>query len=63
MATADDYLFAIERCRSQAEITTMVEVKQMWLLLADSYQLLLIADNIRQDGALIQPQLSRSASP
>ena len=60
MATADDYLFAIERCRSQAETTTMVELKQMWLLLAESYQLLVIADDIQADGPLIQSPGARS---
>ena len=55
MATTDDYLYAIEVCRCHVESTQDDEVKRMWLLIAESYQLLLIVDKIQAAGALITP--------
>ena len=55
MATTDDYLYAIEVCRRHIELTPDEEAKEMWLLIAESYQLLLIADKIQDAGALIPP--------
>ena len=55
MATTDDYLCAIEVCRCHIELTPDEEVKQMWRLIAESYQLLLIANKIQAAGALITP--------
>src|SRR5262245_57162094 len=57
MATADDYLNAIARCTCQAELTPNEEAKAMWLALAESYQLLLIAGKIKECGALIRPPI------
>ena len=55
MATADDYLYAIERCRCHAELASSQEAKQMWFDLAESYHLVLMADEVEDCGALIQP--------
>ena len=53
--SADDYLYAIERCKCHAELIPDMEAKRMWLQLAESYQLLLIADKLKDEGALIKP--------
>ena len=55
MATADNYLYAIERCMCHAELIADEDVKRMWLELAESYRFLVMADQIQDSGALIRP--------
>lgn len=56
MAKANDYLYAIERCRVKAELTHSREVKQVWLTLAESYRLLIMADKMLDDRSLFRPE-------
>ena len=53
MATADDYLSAIGRCKRRAEHAYGEESRAAWLNLVESYQNLLRLEQIDLDGALI----------
>jgi hypothetical protein len=55
MASANDYLHAIERCTCSSELATSEQIKQIWLTVADSYRLLSAADKTLDGGALIDP--------
>ena len=53
MAKSDEHRSAQERCRINAELAPNGEVRQAWLNLVDSYNLLLFIDKELDTKALI----------
>jgi len=50
VATADEYRLAQERCLSRARNAADRNLRQTWLEIADSYELLLMLDKVLADG-------------
>jgi hypothetical protein len=53
MAMANNYLSSQERCKNLAKRSANDDIRQAWLNLAESYEVLLMFEKIELCGALI----------